>query len=132
MRWKIFVILGIGAFGFALYAANKAIWIGISQGSLASQFIFSLAAFAFVVVGVLHFYMAFGLRYGRLDAVVGSKNSATFIKNGKKIRSQIQIQFARNLDADDLSQMKKEQIVFFISGWRPWSCSAALFLPSYT
>lgn len=84
-------------------------------------------AVVFVFVGAINFYTAYGFKFGRVDEVMGSVDSAVFRRSGRNVREGVRIQLVRVLGTDDLSLTDESRRVLFISGWLPWVCKLSAF-----
>jgi hypothetical protein len=111
--WDSFPYLHIRTTGDAGWAAG--IW---------------LISLCLYIAGGLNFYMAVGMRFGRVDSVTGLQEAATLQSGGHIVVAACKIQFVRRLEEDDLSVELANRYVFFICSYRPWVCPQATFLTS--
>lgn len=105
----------------SFYAASLAISLTeITQHYSSSLSLRLTIAIVFILIGAVNFYTAYGLKFGTVDEVVGSLDSAIFRRSGKNVREGVRIQLVRILGTDDLSLTDDGRRFLFISGCRPW------------
>ncbi|TSJ82539.1 hypothetical protein [Chitinimonas sp. BJB300] len=127
-RWRIYFSLGVIGLVFCFYflsLLSKANW---ADKDLLGIFLYYGVVIGLLLASIVNIYTAYGFKFGRLDKVVGNKNSAVLIRSGEKIRENVSISFARYPDADNASLTPDKQCVLFVADWRPWVCSTQDFL----
>jgi hypothetical protein len=129
-RWKWYAGFGVGSFVFGAYLARRTLLYLWATGDPRGAIIFGLSSLGLFVVGVLHLYMAAGIRFGRVDAVTGTREAATLRRGGQIVAEACQIRLVRDLYYDDPSVEPANRYLFFICGYRPWVCAQASFLAS--
>lgn len=126
-RWKVFAALGIGAFALGIYAVWKTWLYFNASADTTGAAIFGGVALCLLLVAGLHWYMAAGFKFGRLDLVTGSMSAATLQQGNRAVIAAAKVQFVRKLDAHNASLTANDRYVFFICSYRPWVCKEADF-----
>jgi len=127
-RSYVYFAMGLGSLAISIYATSLALsLVETSQQYSSSLVLTSSLAAVFILVGAVNFYTAYGFRFGKVDEVVGSVDSAIFRRSGRNVREGVRIQLVRVLGADDLSLTDDSRRVLFISGWLPWVCRLSNF-----
>ena len=127
-RSYLYFAMGLGSLAISFYAASLAFSLTESSQHYTSSLVLSSSmAVVFVLVGAVNFYTAYGFKFGRVDEVVGSVNSAIFRRSGRNVREGVRIRIVRVLGTDDLSLTDDTRRVLFISGWLPWVCKLSKF-----
>lgn len=88
------------------------------------------SVFVLCVIALVSFYVAYGFKVGRLDAVTGSMASAVLIQDGKPVLQGYPIRFKRIYNWEDRSIPDEEREFLFTCHWRPWVCKTRTFLLS--
>ena len=81
----------------------------------------------FALLGFVNLYVAFAFIFGRVDEVLGTLESAVFLRDGLNIREHMSIRYQWVVHNDDGSSNARNPIVLFVSGWRPWVCDVGEF-----
>ncbi|WP_208640180.1 hypothetical protein [Massilia violaceinigra] len=127
-RSFVYFLMGLGSLAMSFYAASIALSLTKTSQHYSSSLPLCLTiAIVFILVGAVNFYTAYGFKFGRVDEVVGSLDSAIFRRSGRNVREGVRIQLVRVLGTDDLSLTHDERRVLFISGWLPWVCKLSKF-----
>ena len=129
MRLTFLFLLGVAGIALFLYSAEKTFFLQQSGNATNGQIVlFGLAAVLMLVAGVANLFAAWALSFGRLSSVLGSVDSPVLIDASGVRRQASRIRIKKNLDEGQSHFPENEQVVLFISGWRPWSCPASNFL----
>jgi hypothetical protein len=127
-RCYIYLLMGLGSLAIAFYAFFLTLSLTATSEHYSSSFLLcSIMGVGFILVGAVNFYTAYAFEFGKVDEVVGSRESAVFIRSGRNVREGARIQLTRVMGADDLSLTDDQRRVLFISGWRPWVCPLSRF-----
>ncbi|MDN7699575.1 hypothetical protein R0290_10660 [Burkholderia semiarida] len=127
-RANAYAIMGLGSTLLGSYALERAIaYFGITGDSVGG-IAFGGAGICLFVVAVAHFYMAIGYRFGRLEAVEGSPESATLKAEVGVVAKAVKIRFLRRPDARNSISEQGTRYIFFIGNGRPWVCPESRFL----
>lgn len=127
-RSNIYAFMGLASILLGSYALERATaYFGMTGDSVGGA-AFGFAGFGLLVVAVAHFYMAAGYRFGSLEAVEGSLDSATLRTKSGVVAKAVRIRILRKPDASDPNSTPSNRYVFFISDWRPWVCPKSMFL----
>jgi hypothetical protein len=125
---NIYAVFGLASLLLGAYTIQKTLEYSVTTGDMVGAGVFGLAGVILMVVSVVHFYMAIGYKFGQLERVTGSLQSATLKSEKSVIAEAVKIRFLRKPDADNLNATPENRYVFFISGWRPWVCPESGFL----
>jgi hypothetical protein len=127
-RWQIYALLGFSGIALGLYVFSVVWSLDSSTEHYRTSFWFiSATGVVIVLAGLVNFYTAFGFKFGRIDAVVGSRRSAVLIRGEKNVRKAVHIRLLRYLDSDQLDLTDDQRLIFFIGNWRPWVCPVSGF-----
>lgn len=127
-RSNAYALMGIAALVLGGYAFRQTIrYVGISGDTLGAG-LFGLAGIGLVTVAVAHIYMAAGYRFGRLESVTGSLNTATLRTRSGVVAESVRIRLLRKPDAGNSGSKTNHHFVFFIGNCRPWVCPESSFL----
>ena len=127
-RSYVYFSMGLGSLAISFYATSLAFSLTETSQHYSSSLVLSSSmAVVFVLVGAVNFYTAYAFKFGRVDEVVGSVDSANFRRSGRNVREGVRIQFVRVLGTDDLSLTDDSRPVLLISGWLPWVCKLSRF-----
>jgi hypothetical protein len=127
-RWKIYALLGCSGLALGLYVFCMVLSLDSSTEHYRTSFwISSATGVVIVLAGLLNFYTAFGFKFGKIDAVVGSRRSAVLIRGENNVRDEVRIRAVRYLDSDQLDLTDDQRLIFFIGNWRPWVCPVSGF-----
>ncbi|WP_175820983.1 hypothetical protein [Burkholderia sp. BCC0419] len=128
LRANAYAIMGLASTLLGSYALERAItYFGITGDSVGGV-AFGGAGICLFVVAVAHFYMAIGYRFGRLEAVEGSLESATLKARAGVVAKAVKICFLRRPDAKKSISEHGARYIFFIGNGRPWVCPESRFL----
>jgi len=127
-RSNIYALMGLASILLGAYALRQTLtYLGMTGDSVGAS-VFGLAGISLLIVAGAHFYMAWGYRFGSIEAVTGSLRSATLIARSGVVAKAVKIRFLRKPDADNLNTTPDSRYVFFVSNWRPWVCKESRFL----
>ncbi|WP_175241132.1 MULTISPECIES: hypothetical protein [Burkholderia cepacia complex] len=127
-RANAYAIMGLGSILLGSYALERAIvYFGITGDSVGG-IAFGGAGICLFVIAVAHSYMAIGYRFGRLEAVEGSLESATLKAGAGVVAKAVKIRFLRRPDAKNSISEQGTRFIFFIGNGRPWVCPESRFL----
>lgn len=127
-RSYAYFVMALGSIAISFYATSLALSLPKTSQHYSSGLVLTLTmAVVFILVGAVHFYTSYGFRFGKVDEVVGSLDSAIFRRSGRNVREGVRIQLVRVLGADDLNLTDDSRRVLFISGWLPWVCQLSRF-----
>lgn len=126
-RFWIYTAMSIVAFVLSAYAVRLGFEALAVTSILLDFLVFLVAALVFAVSGVALLYFALSFKFGIVEEVFGSRNSATLVLAGKEVRAGGRIRYLKHLETDDESIGEDEKTVFFIVDWRPWVCVSKNF-----
>ena len=127
LRWKVYFSFGVGSIAIILYLLYLVLGGAGCNIDFSSTLLFSGVVGAMFLVSMVHFYTAYAFKFGRVDEVVGSRQSAVLFKAGKKVKDGVRIQLIRDWDVDDSSLTMDQKTIVFVCDWRPWVCSVRCF-----
>jgi hypothetical protein len=129
MRLTFLFLLGVAGIALFLYSAEKTFFLQQFGNAPNGQIVlFGLTAVLMLVAGVANLFAVWALSFGRLSSVLGSVDSPILVDASGVRRRASRIRVKKNLDEGQSRLPDNEQVVLFISGWRPWSCPASNFL----
>ena len=126
-RWKIYGLMSVGGVVMALWLLDKVLQSEETKKDLFSFYIYLAGVAVLIVVSAVNLYTAFAFKFGRVDEVAGSMESAALIQGGKTVLEGARIQLKRAYDLENTSLTDDQRNILFICNWRPWVCLAKNF-----
>ena len=83
-----------------------------------------VVSFILIASSIVNIYTGIAFTSGYLDKVIGTKTSATLFQNGVAVFSG-RLRAVKVLFNDDSEEI---DLVFFMTGFRPWICPKENFL----
>ncbi|HEX8612853.1 MAG TPA: hypothetical protein VF800_16310 [Telluria sp.] len=125
IRWRIYAGMCVGAVILGAWFFHRIITApGVP---LRDTLILTIPCIGLAVAAFALFHLSLAFKNGRVDAVSGSTESATLIKNGKVLVENVRLSLIREYDADDRSIPPERRDVIFICKRRTWVCRLAQF-----
>jgi hypothetical protein len=127
----VFGFLMAAAIGVALtcYSVSIALSINVTATEHRATLMLCMSMAIFLSCLVLfNFYLAFAFKFGRVDQVSGSKNSATLHRDSTVVKQAQKISWCWSPSGVNEDIPAAHRNVIFIIGWRPWVCGRNCFL----
>lgn len=123
IRWRAYALLGVGGLCLSIYVFFMVFTSLAERKYLTEKYIFFAVGLMLVAASLSNFYISYGMKFGTIDRVFGSRKSATMVKNEQTVKEGGRIQIWVNLDRDDGSLSDEEKTVLFLCDWKPWTCA---------